>query len=324
MRVAIVGCGAIGGHLAVKFGQSGAEVSVLARGKTLSAIQQNGVQLKNADGEYWRVAAHVSDVAADLGKQDVVLVSVKTTALTDIAASLPPLMGPATRVVFMLNGLPWWYLHALNGDASAWSPPISTTIATLARVVPRDQVIGGIASSANHVLEPGVVWNSNPKGGFLFGEPAGGSSALVEELASRVSHHQGYGRASPQIQDEVWRKLYSNIVTHSLGSLTGAASQDLMTDPALQSLNMRVVGEMLEVAAACGCQLAPSEFAFVMGTAGHKSSMLQDFEQRRRPEIDSLLSPLVDLARMRGLKVPTLELLLTVLRKKASILGIYP
>ena len=324
MRAAIVGCGAIGGHLAVKLGQSGADVSVLARGQTLSAIRRNGVRLQNAEGGDWQVPVTASERSTELGAQDVVLVCVKTTALAEIASQLPALMHAGTKVVFVLNGLPWWYLLALRAQPEDWSPPLSATLAVLQRSVPLNQVLGGIANSANHVVEPGVIWNSNPSGGFVFGAPEGGACSVAEDLAQRVAHHSGKGMASADLRSEVWRKLYSNIITHTLGSLTGATSQDLMADPALQTINASIVGEMLQVARACGCTLPASAFAFVKGVAGHKSSMLQDFEQGRKPEIDSLLPPLVDLARMHQLPVPALTLLLALLRKKAAVQGIYP
>ncbi len=114
MRVCVYGAGAIGGHLAVRFARGGAEVSVVARGPHLAAIQRDGLTVHAVDGEH-HVKLPASDDPAQLGPQDAVVVTVKAPALPQVAASIAPLLRADTGVAFVMNGIPWWYFHALPG-----------------------------------------------------------------------------------------------------------------------------------------------------------------------------------------------------------------
>ena len=115
MKVCVFGAGAIGGHLAVRLARGGADVSVVARGAQLAAIQQDGLKVIAADGEF-DARVRASADPAELGPQDAVLVTVKAPALPAVAATIGPLLGPDTPVAFVMNGIPWFYFHAIGGD----------------------------------------------------------------------------------------------------------------------------------------------------------------------------------------------------------------
>ena len=133
MRVCVFGAGAIGGHLAVRFARGGADVSVVARGPHLAAIQRNGLTVHAIDGEH-RVKLTASDDPAHLGPQEAVVVTVKAPALPQVAAGIAPLLRPDTGVAFVMNGIPWWYFHALPGKLEGHRlPRIDPEDATVAR-----------------------------------------------------------------------------------------------------------------------------------------------------------------------------------------------
>jgi len=114
MRIAIVGAGAIGTWFAVRLARSGFDVSVLARGATLAAMQSRGAQLLVKD-EVLTAKVTASDRPAELGTQDLIIVTVKGTALAGVAASVSELLGPETNVLSAMNGVPWWFFHGLPG-----------------------------------------------------------------------------------------------------------------------------------------------------------------------------------------------------------------
>jgi 2-dehydropantoate 2-reductase len=115
MRICVYGAGAIGGHLAVRLARGGADVSVLARGAHLAAIQRNGLVVRTTEGQlHGRVLA--SDDPKSLGPQDAVLVTVKAPALPAIASGIGPLLKPETSVAFVMNGIPWFYFHGIGGE----------------------------------------------------------------------------------------------------------------------------------------------------------------------------------------------------------------
>jgi 2-dehydropantoate 2-reductase len=324
MKICIVGCGAIGGHLAVKFALAGAQVSAIIReGPALQAVRDNGVTLKNSQNAEWSLPIRAETGPQELGPQDLVVVAVKTPALAAISRILPPLLGQKTSVVFMLNGIPWWLLSRLGGSTAPWSPNVAKTISALSAVVGHERIIGGIAHSANQVIAPGVVYNSTPNGSFCFGEPDNALSDRVVQLAKLVDHHGGVGVATTSFVDDMWMKLFTNVVSGPLGGLTGAGTASIIEDEKLAPIVERMSAEMIAVATACGSKNAPSEYRFVRGTGKHKSSMLQDFEALRRPELDSLLGSLIDLAYLLHVPVPSLEIVFAIVRKRAEILGIY-
>ena len=114
MKIAIFGAGAIGGYLAVKLHQAGAEVSVIARGPHLAAIRENGLTLKS-EGETVTVRLPCTDKAAEAGPQDYVIVTLKANGLPAAAPQIAKLMGPDTALVTGINGIPYWYFYGLDG-----------------------------------------------------------------------------------------------------------------------------------------------------------------------------------------------------------------
>ncbi|MGB9633942.1 MAG: ketopantoate reductase family protein, partial [Chloroflexaceae bacterium] len=116
MRICIVGAGAIGGFLGAKLARAGAEVTLIARGAHLEAIQREGVSVEYADGQ--RETARPARATADLaeaGPHEYVIVAVKAQSLPALAAPMRALYAPDTAVVYAQNGIPWWYFYRHGG-----------------------------------------------------------------------------------------------------------------------------------------------------------------------------------------------------------------
>jgi 2-dehydropantoate 2-reductase len=113
-RVAIVGAGAIGGWLGVHLARSGCELSALARGETLAALQRDGLQLRSADHSM-QAPVTASQNSAALGVQDLVILAVKAPALAEVTRQIGPLIGRHTVVLTAMNGVPWWFLDGFGG-----------------------------------------------------------------------------------------------------------------------------------------------------------------------------------------------------------------
>ncbi len=147
MKTTIFGAGAVGGHLAARLGAAGAEVSAVARGAQLAAIQQRGITLHIKEERY-HARIRATDRPESLGYQDLVIVVVKSSVLPELAPAIATLIGPDTSVVFAMNGIPWWYLYRLdNGgpkpDLSRLDPE-----GALAREIGGERVVGCMINSA--------------------------------------------------------------------------------------------------------------------------------------------------------------------------------
>ena len=114
MKICIVGAGAIGAYFGLELALGGAEVSLIARGPHLAAMQADGVRVR-AGGEERRAQIRATDDPAELGPQDAVIITLKAHSVPGICERLQPLLGPETAVVTASNGIPWWYFHKLEG-----------------------------------------------------------------------------------------------------------------------------------------------------------------------------------------------------------------
>lgn len=324
MRVCVFGAGAIGGHLAVRFARGGADVSVVARGPHLTAIQRNGLTVHAIDGEH-RVKLTASDDPAHLGPQEAVVVTVKAPALPQVAAGIAPLLRPDTGVAFVMNGIPWWYFHALPGKHEGHRLPRIDPEDAMWHAVGPERAIGGVVYAASAVTAPGVIDVEQPRSRVVFGEPDGRLSDRAETLAELLRTGGIIGEVSPDIRTEIWNKLISNLAGGTLAVLGGTAPRAVYADPICAAAGERVMQEAASIAEALGSRPHRNFAQRIASTASmdHKPSILQDLELGRPMEVDGLLDAPLELARLGGVAVPTLELLVGLAKVRARAAGLY-
>ncbi len=325
MKCCIVGAGATGGHLAVKLHKAGHEVSVIARGATLEAIRLGGMTL-DVDGELMRAPVRAAASAAELGEQDVVFIATKTTALAALAGNLQPLIGSRTSVVFLQNGMPWWYPVGLpEGRPKPPDIPVFALAPTFLAMMQPSQVLGGIVYTANAVVSPGVVRNNSPRRNAV--EIAGIDDAETPMVRQAREVLLSAGIDSPPITDiraAVWLKLVGNAAASSLCVATGNPAA-IVQDPAIQAVFMRMLDECLAVAEAHGYSVRESldMRIWTQHRARHKPSMLQDYEAGRPMEIGEMVMAPVAFARAAGLDTPTLDAVTSIAMRLAADRGLY-
>jgi len=181
MKICIFGAGAIGGYLGVQLAQTGAEVSLVARGAHLEAMRKNGVRLIK-DGEETVAHPTCTNDPAELGVQDYVIVGLKAHQLSAAVDSMQPLLGNDTGIVTAVNGIPYWYFYRhgqrLDGTVVESVDPGGRQWKGLRP----ERAIGCIVYPATEVVEPGVirhVYGDN----FPIGEPSGERTERVERLS---------------------------------------------------------------------------------------------------------------------------------------------
>ena len=323
-RICVFGAGAIGGHVVGRLAKGGAEVSVVARGPHLAAIQADGLHVHAPDGPiHARVRASADP--AELGPQDAVVVTVKAPALPAVAASIGPLLRPDTPVAFVMNGIPWWYFHQHGGTHDGLRLDKLDPGGAVWQAVGPDRVIGGVVYSACTVTAPGVVEVESQRSRIILGEPDGRISERAEALAAAL---RGGGMAmevTPRIRDAIWAKLLLNLGSGPLAVLTGAAPNRFFAEDACREAAHRILDEGAGIARAMGCAVSPdAEGQVRRGRASkHKPSILQDLELERPMEIEAIYGAPLDLARMHGVDTPLLDLLVAMARLRAQEAGLY-
>ena len=334
MRLCVYGAGAVGGYLAGFLARGGTEVSVVARGAHLAAIRADGLRVETPD-ENVTVRVAASDDPADLGAQDAVLVTVKAPGLADVAARIAPLLRPDTAVAFVMNGIPWWYFHALDVPAGenassdrrdSETIPLLDPAGALARSVGAPRAIGGVFWPACSVPRPGVIRLLTGAGrGTSFGEPNGSISPRLEALADAFRAANLPVTLSDRIRALIWHKLVFNLSAGPLCVLTEAAVKDTHTEPAVIATSRALLAEAQALAAAMGfpVELDIDQVVATNTKLAHRPSILQDLEAGRRMEIDALYSVPLQMAQAAGVAMPTLEALAGLIRVKARERDLY-
>jgi 2-dehydropantoate 2-reductase len=325
MKIAVFGAGAIGGYLAVKLHQAGAQVSVIARGPHLGAMREQGLTLKS-EGNSVTVQLPCTDRAEEVGPQDYVIVTLKANGLAPAAPQIAKLMGPETALVTGINGVPYWYFYGLE---SPWRDRVIQSVdpgGTLWSLLPPSKAIGCIVYPAAEVSAPGVIEHSYGNR-FTLGEPDGSKSSRVEALSQILMTAGLKAPVRSNIRDEIWVKLWGNLTFNPLSALTGSTLDRLALRPDLRAVARSMMEEAQAVGEGLGAKFAISIDKRMDGAGEvgmHKTSMLQDLERGRAIEIDALLGAVVELASLMKLPTPLCKTVLALVRERARQTGSYP
>jgi 2-dehydropantoate 2-reductase len=329
MKITIVGAGAIGGYFAARLAHSGQEVSILARGKTLENIRDHGIRL-DSEGTHFAERVKASDRAADLGPQDVVIITVKAPALPAAAQSIASLLGAQTSVVPAVNGIPWWYFLNAGGKLAGHRlhsvDPEGATEAAIAAA----RVVGCVVFPACSSIEPGYVKHASGNR-VVFGEPGGDGTGGTSERVTQIAEAfkaAGFGaESSANIRREIWLKLLGNLCFNPVSALMGCTTDRMIDDPRLHALFVGVMTEALALGTALGIpvDIKPAErIAITRKLGAVKTSMLQDVEAGRPLEVEGIVGAAVEAAEAIGHPAPLLSAVYALVRRRADVLGLLP
>lgn len=324
MKVCIFGAGAIGGYMGVKLAKAGADVSLVARGPHLAAMQEKGLTLIE-EGETTTVPVTASDDPAALGVQDYVIVTLKAHSVPPVVSKMAPLIGQGTTIVSGVNGVPWWYFHKLEGAHEG---------TRLDSVDPGnvqwdgfgpDRVLGCVVYPAAEVIEPGVIKHIEGNR-FSLGEPDGSKSDRAQALSKILANAGLKAPVRPKLRDEIWVKLWGNLSFNPISALTHATLDVLCTDEGTRGVARNMMVEAQEIAERLGVKFPIDVDRRIAGGAAvgaHRTSMLQDLDQGRPMEIDALVASVQELGRVTGVPTPTIDTVLGLIRLRARTAGLY-
>lgn len=331
MKVCIYGAGAIGGWIGVHLAQTGHEVSVVARGATLEALQKNGLQCVQTQAAEARLKADVKVSAnpANLGPQDLVIVAVKAPAMADVAKGIAPLLGPNTMVMTAMNGVPWWFFQGFGGKLQGTTLNTIDPEGRIAKAIPAHHVVGCVVHASCSLDAPGVVRHHFGQG-LILGEPAdqhGQVSARVQQLVTDLQAAGFNASASAQIQKDVWYKLWGNMTVNPISAITGATTDLILKDDLVRDFVSKVMLEAKAIGEKIGIPIAQTpedRHAVTMKLGAFKTSMLQDVEAGKTVELDALVSGVRELGQLTQVSTPCTDALLGLSRLHASVRGLYP
>lgn len=310
MRIAIIGAGAIGGYVGVKLALAGEDLSFIVRGENLRAIRERGMRLVLQDGSE-QVARNVlaTDDYGEAGPQDLVILATKAHQLGPVASELPKLLGPETAIVTMQNGIPFWYFHRNGGPLEGSTVRSVDSDGQLARSIPPERVIGCVVYPASELVAPGVVRHVEGDR-FPLGELDGTRSDRVQRISTCFERAGFKAPVLDDIRAEIWLKLWGNLSFNPISGLTHGTLLDICQHPLSRGLAADMMREAQEVAGKLGIAFRVSLDKRIAGAekvGRHKTSMLQDIEAGRAPEIDALVGSVAELARMTDTPTPHID-----------------
>ncbi|MEP7299800.1 MAG: 2-dehydropantoate 2-reductase [Burkholderiales bacterium] len=324
MKVAIIGAGAIGGYVGVKLALAGEDVTFIVRGANLAAIKSQGMKLIMADGSE-HVAKNVSATNdyTEAGPQDLVILAMKAHQVEAVARDVPKLFGPDTAVVTMQNGVPYWYFSQHGGPLEGTRVNSVDPTGIVGECIPAQRVIGCVVYPASELIAPGVVKHIEGDR-FPVGELDGSSSERVNRISACFSNAGFKAPVLDNIRAEIWLKLWGNLTFNPISSLAHATLEAICQYPLTRELAASMMREAQAVAHKLGIEFRVSLEKRIAGAekvGKHKTSMLQDIEAGRAPEIDALVGTVVELGRLTDTPTPHIDTVYALVKLLEKSMG---
>ncbi len=310
--------------MGAKLSLAGEDVTLIARGPHLAAMQRDGLKLIS-EGKTQVVRPRLAADAREVGAQDYVVLGVKANALPGIADLVQPLLGPRTALVPAINGVPWWYFYKLPGPYENARLQSVDPGGVLWEKLHPSRVIGCIVYPAVEVLQPGVIEHTYGNR-FDIGEPDGSKSERAQNFSQAMIKAGFRCPVRPRIRDNLWVKLWGNLSFNMICSLTMATLDKVIADPGTRAVARTMMLEAQAVGEKLGVQFPLDVDARIAGAAEvgvHKPSTLVDLEKGRPMEIDAILGAVVEMGRMVALPTPTCDTVLALVRLRARQAGLY-
>jgi len=324
MRICIYGAGAIGAGLGVQLSLAGKDVTLIARGPHLEAMQKNGVKLL-IDGEERVAHPRCIEDPAEAGPQDYVIITLKAHSLPGIVDSIQSMLEPDTAVVTGVNGIPWWYFYKLKGPYENHNLESVDPGGRFWNAVGPQRAIGFVVYPAAEIAEPGIIRHIEGDR-YTMGEPDGQSSARTDKLCAALTDAGFKSRVRDNIRDDIWVKLWGNLCFNPISALTHATLDKVAGEAGTGGVCRLMMLEAQEIGEKLGARFRVDVDRRLAGGAAvgpHKTSMLQDLELGRPMEIDALVTVVQELGRLVGVPTPTIDVVLALIQQRARIAGTY-
>jgi 2-dehydropantoate 2-reductase len=304
--------------------RAGADVSLVARGAHLAAMRQNGLKLL-IGGEERVVHPHCTDSPAELGEQDLIIICLKAHSITGVIERMQPLLGPRTRIVTAVNGIPYWYFYKHGGRHEGSTLESIDPGGRQWRELGPERAIGCVVYPATEIEAPGVirhVYGNN----FPLGEPSGEITPDIKSLSDLFTAAGMKAPILDRIRDEIWLKLWGNVCFNPISALTHGTLDVICTDPGTRALSKAIMLEAQTIAESLGVKFRVDVERRIEGArkvGAHKTSMLQDLERGRPVEIDPLVTVVQEMGQLTGIPTPALDAVLALVAQRARIAGLY-
>lgn len=289
MRIAVMGSGGLGGYYGGLLARNGNDVTFIARGAHLQALRARGLTVRSVNGDFTLPTVRATDNPAEIGPVDWALLAVKTYDTENAIEAMRPVVGPATTVVTMQNGVESYaQLAATFGQARVVAAPTQITSA---------------------IVEPGAILQDSSFRNMTVGELEGPVTPRVQWLVEQFQRHGVNAVASDQMPTPLWMKWIFLAPVAGLTALARLEAATLFQDALARATLRGAVDECCRVAQAYEVPLPEDarerQFNFALGLKpGNLASMHRDLISDRPLELEALNGAAVRLGAGRGVSTP--------------------
>lgn len=294
-----MGAGAVGSYFGGLLAKAGLDVTFIARGPHLKALQSQGLRVKSYKGDF-SLPVKATSNPGEVGPVDLILFCVKAYQTEEAARLCLPMVGPETVIISLQNGVD-------NEEK-------------IAAIVGPEKVMGGVAYVGVRIAEPGFIEHSMV-GRIVFGELDGKVSQRAQEIEGLFQKSEVPAQATAHIQELLWSKLAWNAAFNAISTLTRTTIQEIVDNPNLKDISRHVMYEVASVAKAQGIAIQEEDLEKGLRLPPHggdfKTSMLQDLESDKPLEVEELNGFVIKKGKEKGISTPynyTLYALLKGLR----------
>ena len=310
MKICVVGAGSIGGFVGVKLALAGEDVTLIARGANLEAIRARGMRLTTHDGtEYIAPSVKATSSLAEAGQQDVVILGMKAHQVEAVVPELHHLLHDGTVIIPMQNGIPWWYFQRHGGEFEGRRVESVDPSGRIMESVDPARLVGCVVYPACELAAPGVVRHIEGDR-FPLGELDGNESERVTRLSETFVKAGLKAPVLTNIRAEIWLKLWGNLTFNPISALSHSTLVDICQFPPSRELATQMMREAEAIANRLGITFRVSLEKRIAGAekvGKHKTSMLQDVEAGRDPEVDALVGAVIELGKITGVPTPHID-----------------
>ncbi len=310
MRICIVGAGAIGGMLGARLALAGETVTFVEKNREhADAIRTRGLRVEQDGNEIVAEGIAVTDDLREPGPQDLVILAVKAHQIPLLMPEFRALLGPETIVMTVQNGVPWWYFFKHAGPFDGRRIEAVDPSGIIDESIERERIVGCIVYPAGEVVAPGLI-HVVEGNRFSVGELDGAHSERVEALAAMLVRSGFKSYVLDDIRAEIWLKLWGNLSFNPISALTHQTLAGICRNPHTRALAAAMMGEAQQIGEKLGITFRHTIEKRIAGAEGvgeHKTSMLQDVEAGRAPEIEALVGAVVELGRLTETPTPHID-----------------
>jgi 2-dehydropantoate 2-reductase len=303
----MMGSGGLGGYIGGRLTHTGQDVTFIARGAQLAALQQQGLTVKSHYGDFTLDPVTATDNPAQVGPVDLILFCVKSYSAPGAAEQMRPMVGPQTAIIPVLNGV--------------------EHIETLQETVGREHVLGGVCIISAHLVEPGHVEQVGPFHGLVFGELNGDLSERCMMFQQVLAESGIEAAAIPDIVARMWWKVTAMCGLFGVYSVVRGNNAVVSAVPETRNLVLQAAGEALAVAHAQQIPVPDSVIDEVAAAIDnmpptYQPSMKVDLEQGKRIELEAVNGLISRLGKALGVPTPVNDFLYACL--KPYVNGAFP